>query len=113
VSTPTVIEAMVAAGDGISDLVFSPGRPPQVERYGQLEPVDITGLPTLGPADTAALASDLIGGNELALRTLKEQGACDLSYVIPRALPVPRQTSSGSAARSRSSCGSSPTDSRR
>jgi len=83
VPTPTVIEAMVAAGEGISDLVFSPGRPPQVERYGHLEPVDITGLSTLGPRDTAALATDLIGGSELALRTLKEQGACDLSYAIP------------------------------
>jgi len=83
VPTNTIIEAMVAASEGVSDLVLSPGRPPQVERYGHLEPVDITGLATLGPADTAALASDLIGDNELALRTLKDQGACDLSYAIP------------------------------
>jgi len=74
---------MIAAGEGISDLVFSPGRPPQVERYGQLEPVNIPGLPMLRAADTAALASDLIGENELNLRTLKEQGACDLSYALP------------------------------
>jgi len=83
VPTNTIIEAMVAASEGVSDLVLSPGRPPQVERYGHLEPVDITGLGMLGPADTAALASDLLGDNELGLRTLKDQGACDLSYAIP------------------------------
>ena len=32
--------AMLDSGDGISDLVFSPGRPPQVERFGDLVPVD-------------------------------------------------------------------------
>jgi hypothetical protein len=32
--TPTLIGAMLDSGEGISDLVFSPGRPPQVERYG-------------------------------------------------------------------------------
>jgi twitching motility protein PilT len=83
VPTPTVIATMIAAGDGISDLVFSPGRPPQVERYGQLEPVNIPGLSTLRAVDTAALASDLIGDNELILRALKEQGACDLSWALP------------------------------
>ncbi|MEZ5286911.1 MAG: PilT/PilU family type 4a pilus ATPase [Vicinamibacterales bacterium] len=83
VSTPGLIEAMVDRGAGISDLVFSPGRPPQIERFGELEPVPVPGLEQLRPADTAALARDLIGGNELILRTLLEQGACDLSYAIP------------------------------
>ena len=83
VETPALIKAMTEAGPGISDLVFSPGRPPQVERYGELEPVPIPGLPILRPEDTSALASDLIGGNDLILRTLIEQGACDLSYAVP------------------------------
>jgi twitching motility protein PilT len=83
VETPAVITAMTTAGPGISDLVFSPGRPPQIERFGQLETVTIPGLPVLRPEDTAAVASDLIAGNDLILRTLLEQGACDLSYAIP------------------------------
>jgi twitching motility protein PilT len=83
VETPALITAMTKVGPGISDLVFSPGRPPQVERYGQLEPVPVPGLPLLRPEDTAALASDLAGGNSLILRTLLEQGACDLSYGVP------------------------------
>jgi len=83
VPTPSVIAAMVAAGAGVSDLVFSPGRAPQVERYGQLEPVAIDGLGVLRAADTAALAIDLIAGNEVHLRALLDQGACDLSYALP------------------------------
>jgi twitching motility protein PilT len=83
VPTAALIGAMADGGPGISDLVFSPGRPPQVERFGELEPVAIRGLSVLRPQDTAGLASDLIGGNELVLRTLSEQGACDLSYSIP------------------------------
>jgi twitching motility protein PilT len=83
VETPALITAMTAAGPGISDLVFSPGRPPQVERFGELETVVVPGLPILRPEDTAGLASDLIGGNDLVLRTLVEQGACDLSYAVP------------------------------
>ena len=36
IATPVLIQKMLDSGDGISDLVFSPGRPPQVERYGEL-----------------------------------------------------------------------------
>src|SRR4029078_2597629 len=35
------------------------------------------------PEDTARIARDLIGGNAQALRTLEDQGACDLSYSLP------------------------------
>ena len=36
VPTDTIIKTMLDVGSGISDLIFSPGRPPQVERYGEL-----------------------------------------------------------------------------
>jgi twitching motility protein PilT len=78
-----LIERMVGTGEGISDLIFSPGRPPQVEKHGQLMPVEIAELPMLTAGHTAALASDLIGDNGFALRLLKDDGACDLSYAIP------------------------------
>jgi twitching motility protein PilT len=83
IDTPAVIAAMLESGQGISDLIFSPGRPPQVERHGELAPVVIPGLALLRVEDTAGIARDLIGTNEQALRTLKEQGACDLSYMLP------------------------------
>jgi twitching motility protein PilT len=82
-ATPDLILAMINSGDGISDLVFSPGRPPQVERHGVLMPVPIAEVPVLRHEDTAGLAHDLINGNEYVLKSLKEQGACDLSYALP------------------------------
>jgi twitching motility protein PilT len=83
IPTVTLLDTMVNAGHGISDLIFSPGRPPQVERHGELEAVAVAGLPMLSAENTAAIASDLIGGNPLTLRTLDEQGACDLSFAVP------------------------------
>ena len=82
VPTDTIIQAMLDVGSGVSDLIFSPGRPPQVERYGELAEVTIDGLPALRNEDTAAIAQDLIKGNEVVLRTLKENGSTDLSYVL-------------------------------
>ena len=83
IPTQALITAMLDSGQGISDLVFSPGRPPQVEKQGQLTPVAFQSLSTLRPEDTARIAGELLRGNETALRTLKEQGACDLSYSLP------------------------------
>jgi twitching motility protein PilT len=83
IATATLIATMLDSGKGISDLIFSPGRPPQVEQHGELTPVAVPGLAVMRPEDTALVARDLIGPNEHALRTLKEQGACDLSYSMP------------------------------
>jgi twitching motility protein PilT len=83
IATPELIRALLDSGPGISDLMFSPGRPPQVEQHGQLVPVVIPQLPLLRPVDTARIAKDLIGANETAIRTLTEMGACDVSYSLP------------------------------
>jgi twitching motility protein PilT len=81
-STPAVIGTMLDFGTGISDLIFSPGRPPQVEKHGELTRVPIRELPVLRVPDTLRLAREIIGDNHQALRTLSEQGACDLSYAL-------------------------------
>src|SRR5687767_301944 len=52
VSTPALITAMLDSGKGISDLIFSPGRPLQVERHGELTSVPVPQLPVLQPEDT-------------------------------------------------------------
>ena len=83
IATPALIQAMIDSGEGISDIVLSPGRPPQVERHGDLMPVEVAGVPVLRPEDTAGIACDLINGNQHHLATLKDQGACDLSYALP------------------------------
>ena len=79
VPTDKIIGTMLDSGTGISDLIFSPGRAPQVERYGELTEVKIEGMPTLRNEDTAGIARDLIRDNETYLRALKETGSTDLS----------------------------------
>ena len=83
VTTNSVIQTMLASGSGISDLVFSPGRPPQVEKHGELIAVPIAEIPILKPDDTARISTDLLRDNVTYKKTLDEQGACDLSYSIP------------------------------
>ena len=80
VATPALLGAMLRADDKISDLIFSPGKPPQVQVYGQLIAVQVPGLATLTPDDTRHIAADLIGDNKQAVATLREHGACDISY---------------------------------
>jgi twitching motility protein PilT len=83
VATPALLGAMLRAADKISDLVFSPGRPPQVQVHGQLIPVQVAALATLTPDDTRHIAIDLIGENKQAVASLREQGSCDISYGLP------------------------------
>jgi twitching motility protein PilT len=83
VATVAAIAALLDSGKGISDLIFSPGRPPQVEQHGELTPVLIEGLRELQAEDTARVARDIINGNEQALTSLQQHGACDLSYSLP------------------------------
>src|SRR5438874_11171355 len=78
-----MITAMLAAAPGVSDLILSPGRPPQVESSGKLVPVNIPLLPMLKPEHTARLAMEIIGSHRIALQSLKDNGSCDLSYSVP------------------------------
>ncbi len=80
VATPALLAAMLRAAEKISDLIFSPGRPPQVQVYGQLIPVQVPGLDNLTADDTRRLAADLIGDNKQAIAALREHGSCDVSY---------------------------------
>ena len=82
--TPVILGAMLRSAKNVSDLIFSPGRFPQVEQNGQLVPVKIAGVPMLTPEDTARIASHLIGGNKSALEKLRSEGSCDISYSLPR-----------------------------
>lgn len=81
-ATDALLLAMLQAAEGVSDLIFSPGRPPQVEIHGKLVPVQVSRLPFLTADHTRHIASDLIGNNKQAINTLREQGACDVSYSL-------------------------------
>jgi len=73
---------MLSVSKQVSDLIFSPGRPPQVELSGQLTPVKIQGIPILTPDATAQIAIDLIGKNKSAVEKLRTDGSCDISYSL-------------------------------
>ena len=80
---PNLVAMMIRKSDKVSDLVFSPGRPPQVEVLGRLEPVPAPGWETLTPEQTAAIGRHLVGDNATAQRALAEDGAADVAYAIP------------------------------
>src|SRR3954462_5198914 len=82
-ATEALLAAMLRASEGVSDLIFSPGRPPQVEIHGHLVPVQVPRLAVLTADHTRHIASDLIGNNKQAINILREQGACDISYGLP------------------------------
>jgi twitching motility protein PilT len=83
IPTSALLAGMLRASEKVSDLIFSPGRPPQVEIHGQLTAVETPGSNTLSADDTRRIAADLIGNNKQAINTLREQGSCDVSYGLP------------------------------
>src|SRR5215471_2996245 len=83
IATPALLGAMLRAAEKISDLIFSPGRPPQVQVYGQMLPVQVPGMTVLSADDTRQIAADLIGDNKQASNTLREHGSSDISYGLP------------------------------
>jgi len=74
---------MLAVSDKVSDLIFSPGRPPQIELISKLQPVAIPGLDKLTPAQTLGIAKIIIGDNAAANELLDKFGSADLSFSVP------------------------------
>ncbi len=78
-----MLREMLRASDKVSDLIFSPGRPPQIELAGKLVPVRIPGLEKLTPAHTAGMAKLIIGNQQSAVDSLEKTGSADLSFSSP------------------------------
>lgn len=78
-----VLREMLGVSDKVSDLIFSPGRPPQVELSGKLVPVRIAGLEKLTAAHTAGIAKLIIGNQQGAAESLEKTGSADLSFSAP------------------------------
>jgi len=83
VSTAAIVATMLRVSKQVSDLIFSPGRTPQVEINGQLNEVNIAGVGKLLPEATQRIATDLIGQNEIVATKLEKEGSTDLSYSLP------------------------------
>jgi twitching motility protein PilT len=79
----TILQKMLAVSDKVSDLIFSPGRPPQIELVGKLQPVSIPGLDKLTAQQTAAIGKLILGSNEEAARSLDKLGSTDVSFSVP------------------------------
>jgi twitching motility protein PilT len=80
--TAQLIAAMLKAREHVSDLIFSPGRAPQIEISGQLVELRFKNLDRLTPQDTQWLAEDLMDKNEHAIGKLERDGSADLSYGV-------------------------------
>src|SRR5688572_4230489 len=79
----SMLQKMLAVADKVSDLIFSPGRPPQIELVGKLQAVEIPGLDKLSAPQTAAIAKIIIGAHEEAAQSLEKVGSADLSFSVP------------------------------
>jgi twitching motility protein PilT len=82
IHTAQLVTAMLKSSTHVSDLIFSPGRAPQVEVSGQLVALKYKGLECLTSQDTDLIAKDIMGKNETPARKLEEEGSADLSYGI-------------------------------
>src|SRR3954471_24499204 len=79
----TILSAMLDTHPGISDLMFSVGRPLQVESYGALkESVIRPHIRHLTPFQTEQIALNIVGHQPHLLRDLVQRGACDCSYQL-------------------------------
>ena len=82
--TADIISSILRAVKNTSDIIFSPGRPPQAESSGQLVQLKIPGVGVLSAEHTARIAADLIGRSTHAVDKLKLEGSCDISYSLPQ-----------------------------
>src|SRR6266508_543873 len=78
-----LLRQMLRTSDKVSDLIFSPGRPPQIELAGKLQPVQFPGLEKLTPAHTTSMAKLIIGNHNSATESLETSGSADLSFSAP------------------------------
>ena len=79
----SILQCMLGTSDKVSDLIFSPGRPPQVELSGKLQAVTVPGLDKLLPAHTAAISKLIVGNNQVAAENLEKFGSADVSFSAP------------------------------
>ncbi|HEX8459179.1 MAG TPA: PilT/PilU family type 4a pilus ATPase [Pyrinomonadaceae bacterium] len=78
-----VLQTMLSVSGKVSDLIFSPGRPPQVELLGKLQGVAYPGLEKLTPAHTSGISKIIMGKNPAAIESLEKFGSADVSFSAP------------------------------
>jgi twitching motility protein PilT len=78
-----LLAAMLQSAEGVSDLLFVAGKPPQVEAHGKLKPF------ALEPPESAltsvqieSFARAIINNNPRLIQDLADTGSCDCSYAL-------------------------------
>jgi twitching motility protein PilT len=78
-----LLTQMLSTHPGISDLLFTVGRPYQVETYGELKAAEIEPrIDALTSYQTERIALNIIGTDRRLLRELVIRGACDCGYTL-------------------------------
>ena len=77
-----LLTKLIQSADGISDLIFVAGKPPQSEIFGRLVTPPGCTEPVLTGARIAGLALAIIGSNERLTSDLAKAGSCDCSYSL-------------------------------
>jgi twitching motility protein PilT len=79
----SLLSSMIESFEGVSDLFFVVGKPPQIEVYGKLKPYpDDSPAAILTPNKVEEMAVYLMNGVDRLERDFLSQGACDCSYGI-------------------------------
>jgi len=74
---------MLASQPEVSDVLFTVGRPPQVEAYGELKPVLLDPpIHSLTPFQIETIAQNIVGDNLWLIEDLLRHGSCDASYAL-------------------------------
>jgi twitching motility protein PilT len=76
-----LLTTMLQTSDGISDLLFVAGKPPQIEVHGRLKSFEPE--PVLTSARIEGLARAIINGNARLTEDLVKHGSCDCSHSLP------------------------------
>jgi twitching motility protein PilT len=76
-----LLTAMVQSAEGISDLLFVAGKPPQTEIHGRLRPYESSAA-ALPSARIEGLAKAIMNNNPRLIQDLAETGSCDCSYSL-------------------------------
>ena len=78
-----LLAALIQSADGISDLLFVAGKPPQVEVHGRLKPFALEPPESIfTSARIEGLARAIINNNARLTQDLADRGSCDCSYAL-------------------------------
>ena len=78
-----ILLTTLASQPEVSDVLFTVGRPPQVEAYGELKPVVLDPpIDKLTPFQIETIAQNIFGENLWQIEDLLRHGSCDASYAL-------------------------------